>query len=154
MAPNESQTSRDARAPVSSTNGTSDWPGWPAVVPNARPPTNAEMNPLPPSAPADAYAHAARPSTAGPAKPSATQPRRRAPLTSMPPAPPTARPIRMPKPSSAAGGGPPPAEPEKNAEAELGGGRGRPVLGDLASHRRSGQRDRHEGRGDPVVESA
>ena len=76
-APNASQTSSDTSAPVSSTNGTSGSPRRPAAVPNASPPTNAAIKPLPCSATAEAYAHTARPSTAAPANPSAAQPRRR-----------------------------------------------------------------------------
>src|SRR5215469_18013261 len=53
-APNASQTSKDTRAPISSTNGTNGSPRRPPVVPNASPPTNAAMNPLPSTATADA----------------------------------------------------------------------------------------------------
>jgi len=53
-APNDSQTSKDTRAPVSSTNGTSGSPRRPPAVPNASPATNAAMNPLPCTATADA----------------------------------------------------------------------------------------------------
>ena len=53
-APNASQTSRDTSAPVSSTNGINGSPRRPPVVPNASPPMNAAMKPLPLSATADA----------------------------------------------------------------------------------------------------
>ena len=49
-----SQTSTDTSAPVSATNGTNGSPSRPPVVPNASPPANAAMNPLPCIATADA----------------------------------------------------------------------------------------------------
>src|SRR6266498_1841031 len=134
-APNASQTSSDARAPASSTNGTSGAPRRPPVVPNASPPVNAAMKPLPCSASAHAYAHSASASTAEPAKPSAAQPRRRVAFTSTPPAPPTATPITMPM-------------------CELRGGDGWSYADDMLGGSRARQGDRHERRGDAVIEPA
>lgn len=46
-APNASHTSSDIRPPVSSANGTSRSPRCPPAAPNASPPTDAAMKPLP-----------------------------------------------------------------------------------------------------------
>src|SRR6202012_5574963 len=93
IAPTPSHTSSDTSAPVSSTNGTSGWPRRFAVLANASPPVNAAMKPLPCRATAEAYAQTARPRTADPAKPSATQSRRLASRISQPPTPPTTTPM-------------------------------------------------------------
>ena len=53
-APNASQTSRDTSAPVSSTNGINGSPRLLARRSEREPASNAAMNPLPPSATADA----------------------------------------------------------------------------------------------------
>ncbi len=48
IAPNVSHTSSETRPLASSTNNSSAGPRLPAVAPNASPPTNAAMKPLPP----------------------------------------------------------------------------------------------------------
>jgi hypothetical protein len=133
-APNASQTSSDTSAPVSSTDSTSGSPRRRAAAPNANPPTNAAIKPLPCSATAEAYAHTARLSTAAPANPSAAQPRRRASLTSQPPVPPTTAPTP--------------------AHRQLRGGRARPDPRLVRRGPRARQRDQHKRSGDPVVEPA